>query len=389
MDRDGKNRRSLTPGMDRSVGNPVWAGDGRALFVQQTDHGMVKVIRVGLDGRVTPVAEGLVGPGIDRPYSGGAFTVSRTGVVAFGGGDGEHPADVMVAGASAKARALTHLNSDLFLGKTLGHVTKHTVASSAGGLPIDYWVTTPPGYDPSTKYPAVLEIHGGPYLSYGAGFSSDNQLMAANGYIVVYANPRGSTSYGEQFAQKIQNNYPSNDFDDLMSVMDDSIAKHGVDGNNMFVTGGSGGGLLTAWIVGKTDRFKAAVSQKPVVNWTSELLTSDLYSWMGKYWFNKMPWEDPQLMWKYSPISLVGNVKTPTLVVVGQDDYRTPTEQAEQLYAALQVRGVPTGLVYVPGASHGTLTARPSQYAAKTAAILAWFDRYRTDKPPTATRAED
>ncbi len=388
MDRDGRNRRLLTEKLDRSVRAPRWAADGRSVFVQLEDGGLTKVARVGLDGRMTPVAEGLVGPGVDRPYTGGGFSVSRTGAVAFGGGDGQHPADVMLAAAGAKTRTLTRLNDDLFLGKTLGRVTQHTVKSSAGGLPIDYWMITPPNYDPQRKYPAILEIHGGPYTAYGPIFSADAQLWAAAGYVVLYANPRGSTSYGAAFANTIQANYPSNDYDDLMSVVDDSIAKGPVDANNLFVTGGSGGGLLTAWIVGKTDRFKAAVSQKPVVNWTSELLTSDLYSWMGKYWFGKMPWEDPQMLWRYSPISLVGNVKTPTLVIVGQDDYRTPTEQAEQLYAALQVRGVPTGLVYVPGAGHGTLTARPSQYAAKTAAILAWFERYRTDKPPGASRAE-
>ena len=143
------------------------------------------------------------------------------------------------------------------------------------------------------------------------------------------------------------------------------------------MTGGSGGGVLTAWIVGRTDRFRAAVTQKPVINWASTVLTTDVYTYMPKYWFAKLPWEDPESYWKHSPLSLVGSVKTPTLVLVGDQDFRTPVSDSEQYYQALQLKGVPTGLVKVPGASHGGLTARPSQSAAKASAILAWFERYR------------
>ena len=183
-------------------------------------------------------------------------------------------------------------------------------------------------------------------------FSTDDQLYAAAGYVVVYANPRGSTSYGDEFANTIDHNYPSHDYDDLMSVVDAAIAKGFVDPSHLYVTGGSGGGVLTAWIVGKTDRFRAAATQKPVINWTSEVLTTDGYTFMAAYWFGKMPWEDPQGYWERSPLSLVGNVKTPTLVVVGEDDHRTPPSEAEQYFDALQLRGVPTALVQVPGASH-------------------------------------
>jgi dipeptidyl aminopeptidase/acylaminoacyl peptidase len=163
-------------------------------------------------------------------------------------------------------------------------------------------------------------------------------------------------------------------------VVDAAVAKGFVDPNRLYVTGGSGGGALTAWIVGKTHRFAAAAAQKPVIDWTSEVLTVDGYNFMAKYWFGKMPWEDPQGYWARSPLSLVGNVATPTLVVVGEQDFRTPPEESEQFYQALQLRGVPTALVRVPGASHGGLAARPSQSAAKTEAILAWFARYQT--PP-------
>jgi dipeptidyl aminopeptidase/acylaminoacyl peptidase len=203
-------------------------------------------------------------------------------------------------------------------------------------------------------------------------------LYAAAGYAVLYTNPRGSTSYGAEFANLIHHKYPGDDYGDLMASVDAAIAAGHVDGDNLFVTGGSGGGVLTAWTVGKTDRFKAAATQKPVIDWASFALTADNPAFFAKYWFGKMPWEDPQGYWARSPLSLVGNVKTPTLVVVGSEDYRTPVSEAEQYYAALQLRGVPTALVKVPGAGHGTIAARPSQAAAKAAAILAWFDKYRT-----------
>jgi dipeptidyl aminopeptidase/acylaminoacyl peptidase len=194
---------------------------------------------------------------------------------------------------------------------------------------------------------------------------------------VLYTNPRGSTSYGNDFANLIHHKYPGNDYDDLISCVDAAIAQGYADADNLFVTGGSGGGVLTAWIVGKTTRFKAAATQKPVINWASTTLTTDMATFMPKYWFGKLPWEDPDAYWARSPLSLVGSVKTPTLVVVGDQDFRTPLSDSEQYYQALQLQGVPTGLVKVPGASHGGLTARPSQSAAKASAILAWFERYR------------
>ncbi|RZM24747.1 MAG: S9 family peptidase, partial [Sphingomonas sp.] len=209
------------------------------------------------------------------------------------------------------------------------------------------------------------------------------QLYAAAGYAVLWTNPRGSTSYGAEFANLIDKTYPAADYDDLIASVDAAIKDGTADPDNLFVTGGSGGGLLTAWIVGKTDRFKAAATQKPVINWISEALTMDNTLFTSRYWFTKLPWEDPMSYWNRSPLSLVGNVKTPTLVVVGGDDYRTPVSESEQYYAALQIRGVPTALVKVPGASHGGLAARPSQSAAKASAIIAWFDRYR--KPAGAT----
>ncbi|MDB5466565.1 MAG: peptidase prolyl oligopeptidase active site region [Phenylobacterium sp.] len=376
MDRDGKNSRVLTGSFDRSVGDPSWSADGRAIYVDYADRGVTKVARVGLDGRMETVASSLADPGeLDRPYAGGAFSVGHNGVVAFTQGGPDQPPDLAVS-RGGKIQRLTRLNDDLFTGKTLAKVEAMPVTSSFDTKPIDAWIVTPPNFDPSRKYPLILEIHGGPFAAYGPTFSTDDQLYASAGYVVVYANPRGSTSYGEAFANEIDRNYPSHDYDDLMSVVDTAIAKGFVDPQRLYVTGGSGGGALTAWIVGKTDRFRAAATQKPVIDWTSEVLTTDGYNGMAMYWFGKMPWEDPQGYWARSPLSLVGNVKTPTLVVVGEQDYRTPPSESEQFFSALQLRGVPTALVKVPGASHGGLAGRPSQSAAKAQAILAWFARY-------------
>jgi dipeptidyl aminopeptidase/acylaminoacyl peptidase len=375
MNADGSNRRALTANFDRAVGNPVWSADGRSIYVIYDDHGSNRVARVGLDGSVRDVATGLTGSGLDRPYSGGEFSVSRGGAVAVTAGDPLHPSDVGIASGGA-VRQLTHLNAQL-QAKALGQEQKLAVISSFDRRPIDAWMVTPPDFDPAKKYPLILEIHGGPQAAYGPGFSTDHQLYAADGYIVLYANPRGSTSYGQEFTDLIEKDYPGHDYDDLMSAVDAAIATGHVDPDNLFVTGGSGGGVLTAWIVGKTDRFRAAASQKPVIELASFALTTDFAAGFTPGWRKERPWEDPQGYWKYSPLSLVGNVKTPTLVVVGSEDYRTPVSQAEQYYTALQLRGIPTALVKVPGASHGGIAARPSQAAAKASAILAWFDRYR------------
>lgn len=376
MNADGSNSRVLTGSLDRSVGSPQWAADGKSIYVDYDDEGMTKVGRVTLDGRFSTVAAGLTGEGMDRPYSGGAFSVADNGAIAVTVGTPTQPSDIAVVQAG-KTRQFTRLNQSLFAGKTLAKVEPLAVKSSFDQRPIGAWIATPPNFDPSKKYPLILEIHGGPFSAYGPAFATDVQLYAAAGYVVLYTNPRGSTSYGEEFANLIHHNYPSQDYDDLISAVDAAIAKGFVDPDNLFVTGGSGGGVLTAWIIGKTNRFKAAAVQKPVINWSSQILTSDGAVTQSKYWFGKMPWEDPEGYWKRSPLSLVGNVTTPTMVVVGEQDMRTPVSEAEQYYTALQIRKVPTTLVKVPGAGHGSFAARPSQSAAKTNAILAWFERYR------------
>lgn len=384
MNADGSNSRSLTSTLDRAIDDFAWAGNN-ALYASFADKGALKLGRVGLDGRMTTLVDFLT-PGTisDRPYAGGAFSASRNGTLAYTGGGIDRPGDLFVK-SGGTARQLTRLNTTWLQGKDIAPTRKLAV-TAPDGRAIDAWLIEPVGRQSGQRVPLILEIHGGPHTEYGPGFSTDYQLYAAAGYAVLYTNPRGSTSYGEEFANFIDKNYPGPDYDDLMASVDAAIADGVADGKNLFVTGGSGGGVLTAWIVGKTDRFAAAATQKPVINWTSEVLTADLATGAPRYWFGAMPWEKPEEYWRRSPLSLVGNVKTPTLVVVGEQDYRTPISEAAQYYQALQLRGVPTAFVTVPDASHG-ITARPSQSAAKASAIIAWFDRYRSGKAKPAAPA--
>jgi dipeptidyl aminopeptidase/acylaminoacyl peptidase len=375
MDIDGKNARVVTGAFDRDVSDLVWSANSRLVYFSYDDRGVRKLATAALDGKVTTLAEGLGGTDLGRPYTSGNFSVSRNGRVAFTHNTTGRPADVaLVAGGSM--RMLTTLNDDLFGNKKLGEVREISWKSSKDQRDIQGWVITPPDFDESRKYPFILEIHGGPFAAYGPNYTTEMQLFAAAGYIVLYANPRGSTSYGETFGNLIHHAYPGDDYDDLMSGVDAVIAQGNVDAENLFVTGGSGGGVLTAWIVGKTNRFRAAVVAKPVINWASFVLTADMSNFFYRYWFGAQPWEKPEEYWRRSPLSLVGNVKTPTMLLTGEADYRTPIAESEQFYQALKLRKVDTIMVRIPEASHG-MTARPSNLIAKVDNILAWFEKYR------------
>ena len=383
MRRDDGDIRELAADLDRDVENPVWSRDGRSIYISYDDQGTTRVAAVDLAGRVTNLIDDLGGEGWSRPYGGGSFSVARDGTIAYSANDALAPAEVGLLD-QGKSRRLTRLNADLLGRRTLGSVEEIWTNSSADGRRIQSWLIRPPGHDPAKKYPLILEIHGGPFANYGPRFAAELQLYAAAGYAVLFSNPRGSTSYGEEFGNLIHHAYPGNDYDDLMSAVDAAIAGGGIDGERLYVTGGSGGGVLTAWIVGRTGRFRAAAVQKPVINWTSFVLTADLTSFFYKYWFSAPPWDKPEEYWRRSPLSLVGNVTTPTMVVTGEQDYRTPISESEQYYQALRLRGVDTLLVRVPGASH-SLDARPSQLISRIAHILAWFAKY----DPAATRDLD
>lgn len=378
MNTDGTGSQLISGDFDRDLEDMAWNSKGNGLFFSYTDQGMGKLGSINLSGKVSDITDGLGGLSLGRPYNAASFSASDNNKFAYTMGDTSHPSDLGAADTKSSKR-LTGVNDDLFSFKKLGKVEEMWWESSYDQRKIQGWIVTPPDFDPSQKYPMILEIHGGPFTSYGEVYSAEIQAYAAEGYVVLYTNPRGSTSYGEEFGNLIHHDYPNHDYEDLMSGVDALLEKGYVDEDNLFVTGGSGGGVLTAWIVGKTDRFKAAVVAKPVINWTSFVLYADGVQFFSKYWFGKKPWEDPENYMRRSPLTYVGNVTTPTILLTGEEDYRTPIAESEQFYAALKLENVETAMVRIPGAGHG-IANKPSNLIAKIASVLAWFDKYKGEE---------
>jgi dipeptidyl aminopeptidase/acylaminoacyl peptidase len=376
MNRDGSNPRMLVPGLDRELNGGVWSGDGSGLFVQYDDQGDTKLAFVPLAGDIRTLADRLGGLSIDRPSGGAQFTVAAGGRFAFTLAGVDHPADLAIGKAGEPVVRLTQFNDRIWAKRKAASVEEILFKSSFDQHPIQGWITKPADVDSRRQYPLVLEIHGGPFDNYGARFSAQNQLYAADGFVVLSANPRGSTSYGQEFANLIYRDYPGHDFDDLMSGVDAVIARGYVSPESLFVTGGSGGGVLTAWIVGHTHRFRAAVASKPAVNWESALLTSDAASYFARYLFGTTPWGNSDLLRLHSPLTYVANVTTPTMVITGEQDYRAPSSEAEQLYVALKLRKIPAAMLRIPDASHD-IEAKGSNLVAQTIYTIDWFDNYR------------
>lgn len=386
-DLDGSGGSNLTEGLDREVSDIRWGG--RHIYFTYDDRGIRKIGRVSPSGgSVETVAEGLGGTTLGRPYTSGTYDVHSGGALAWTQGSHDRPAD-LYARTGRGTRKLTALNEDLLAHRDLGQVQEIVYTSSHDGIEIQGWYVTPPGFDPSRKYPLILEIHGGPHAAYGPHFSAEVQRYVAEGYVVFYANHRGSSSYGEQFGLLLEHKYSSpDDAADHMSGVEAMIAKGFIDQDNLFVTGGSAGGIATAYLVGLTDRFNAAAAAKPVINWLSKTLTADSYIFQTYHQFPGLPWEVPMHYWERSPLSLVGNVTTPTMLLTGEEDQRTPITESEQFYQALKLRGIDTVLVRVPESPHG-IASRPSRLVAKADNILAWFERYRTDETADKKESED
>lgn len=372
MNVDGSDKKLITGNLDRSAGTFHWVGDD--IYFQYTDLGSIKVARANMDGDIEDVTSGIGSAGYGRPYAGGTFNVSQEGVIAMTYGDATDQSNIAVYDDGGVTQ-ITDINADLLDHRKLGRVEEVWYKSSHDDLDIQGWLVYPTDFDESKKYPLILEIHGGPWTAYGPHFSAEVQLMANKGYMVLYTNPRGSTSYGYDFANEIHHNYPSNDYDDLISGVDHVIGMGNVDPDKLYVTGGSGGGVLSSWIIGKTDRFKAAVVAKPVINWTSHALYSDISITVAKYWFENMPWDDQEEYWRRSPLSLVGNVTTPTMLLTGELDLRTPMSESEQYFQALKLQNVETSLVRIQGSYHG-ITSRPSNLISKIQHIVKWFDEH-------------
>jgi acylaminoacyl-peptidase len=378
IDADGTNLKPLAETFAGSVGQTVWAPDGKSLLVLSEDHGVLSLFNISLKGKITKIVTNIGGTSIGRPYAAGSFSVShdKNPMIAYTAGFSERPPEVAVVSLNGKnPQILTALNEDVLPYLDMAPIEEIKVKSSHDGQEIEAWVAFPPDFKADASYPMILEIHGGPYAMYGPFFASEIQRYAAEGYVTVWVNPRGSTGYGEEFALAIDLAYPGYDYDDLMTVVDEVVAKKYADPERLFVTGGSGGGILTAWITTKTQRFAAAASIKPVINWMTMALAADIGQYVRRHWVRADPWADPEAFLKHSPIRYVDKVKTPTLLMVGEEDYRTPAWEAEQFYTALKMLKVDTALIRVPSAPH-YIASRPSRLISKTDNIMGWFAKY-------------
>lgn len=372
MKRDGTEAHSISDKLDRDIQNPEWAQDNSGVYFQYDDQGDTKIGFLSPDGTRKQIADHVAAA--TSAYGAGSFSVAHTGVVAYTYGRTDVPGDVAVNNQGA-TKVLTSINQELLEQKKPGRVEEISYQSSKDQRKIEGWIVYPPDFDAAKKYPLILEIHGGPFADYGDRFDFEKQVWAAMGYVVLYTNPRGSTSYGEEFANLIHHAYPGDDFYDMNSGVDAVVAKGFIDTNNLFVTGGSGGGVLTAWTIEHTDRFRAAAALYPVINWYSFVLTSDI-PFTITHWFPGNPWDYTEQYMQRSLTNLVTKVKTPTLLMTGLADFRTPISEAEQFYSALKLLNVEAVLVRVPEEPHG-ISRRPSHHIAKMLYVAGWFQEHK------------
>ena len=383
---NGSGLRKLAEGLDRMIGDTtavdtasgaetqiVWSGDSSSVLVQVSDRGNVPVLRASVSGGDV---EQVVG-GSRRIMS---FSVSADGKsIAFSAATPTNPCDVFAcAGDGSNERQLTRVNDDFFNMVEISVPEEiHVASQAADQASIHGWIMKPIGFQQGTKYPLVLEIHGGPHGMYGNAYFHEFQLLAAQGYAVVYGNPRGSQGYGSDFSSCTKGEWGFSDMPDVMALVDHAISLGNVDPQRLGVTGGSYGGFLTTWIVGHTDRFKAAVTQRPVTNLYSFYGTSDIGSTFGDYETGGNPWENPDQFLRMSPITYVDQIVTPLMIVHSEQDYRCPIEQAEQLFVALKMLGRETELVRFPNESHGlSRMGKPAHRIERLQSILGWFERY-------------
>ena len=370
MDANGGRKRLWVGGLPSSPSNIAWAPDGSGVYYSMQEEGEENTWFAAADQGMPPkkITNGVhVLSGISFAKNGQAAGV-RSSV--------RQPGELVTFSLArpSEARALVDVNADVLAGVTLANMEELRY-TAPDGLKVQGWLMKPANFDPTKKYPMVLWIHGGTWSMYSVGWNWAWQNFAANNYAVLWTNPRGSTGYGQEFVNGIQHSYPGKDYDDLMAGVDAAIAKGWIDPDNLFVCGGSGGGVLTAWIVGHTNRFRAAVSMRPVIDWHSFVGTTDGTGWYRQ--FKKYPWEDPMEYAVRSPLHYVANVTTPTMLMTGEADLRTPISQTEEYYRALKLlRKADTLMVRMPEEYHGW--RRPSHQLLQQLYLLAWFERYRT-----------
>ncbi|MFZ2053696.1 MAG: S9 family peptidase [Candidatus Aminicenantales bacterium] len=369
MDSSGGKKRMLCGDLPSSPADIIWAADGSGIYYMVAERGESNLRFVSLEGKTKKVTSGV-------HYIYG-LSISRTGQASAVVSTFHRPGYLATFSLLQpdEFKPLVDVNADLLNGIKLGEVEEIWYKSS-DDWDIQGWLIKPAEFEPGKKYPLLLWIHGGPWAMYNVAFNWDWQNFAANGYAVLYTNPRGSTGYGQDFVNGIQYSYPGKDLDDLMAGVDAALANDFIDKDNLFVCGGSGGGVLTAWIVGHTDRFRAAVSMRPVINWHSFVGTTDGHMWYRQ--FRKYPWEDPMEYAVRSPLHYVANVTTPTMVMTGEADLRTPIGQSEEYYRALKTLKKDTLLVRMPDEYHGW--RRPSHRLLQQLYLMAWFEKYRVKK---------
>ncbi|HSH15066.1 MAG TPA: S9 family peptidase, partial [Verrucomicrobiae bacterium] len=353
----------------------VWTPDGRSLILATTKHGASNLIRMDVaTGRIEPLTEGrhdVLAWTASTDTSRIALTISTPTLL---------DELFILDAATKKLTQLTRVNDALFSQIHLGEPEEFWY-DSFDGKRIHAWILKPPDFDPAKKYPLILEIHGGPHTEYGWAFFHEFQWMAAKGYVVLYTNPRGSTSYGQEFSNIIQHRYPGDDYKDLMIGVDEVLKRGYIDETRMGVTGGSGGGLLTNWTVTQTGRFAAAVSQRSVADWLAFWYTAD-FTLFRPTWFRKFPFQDPQEYLDRSPVRFVENVTTPLMFIHSEEDWRTPPGQgAEPMFRALKALKRTTVMVRFPGESHDlSRSGKPAHRVERLQHILNWFDIYLQGK---------
>jgi dipeptidyl aminopeptidase/acylaminoacyl peptidase len=374
MDKSGGAKRVLAGNLMSSPQNLVWASDNSGVYFNVQEKGSSHIYFAPTSGAPRQITNGVhILNGLSLANNGQAAAI-RTSL--------KEPGALVTFNLkdAAKMTKLVDVNVDVLANLKLGDA-EELWFTSKDGWKVQGWLIKPADFEAGKKYPMVLWIHGGPWSMYSVAWNWAFQNFAANGYAVLYTNPRGSTGYGQDFVNGIQYSYPGKDYDDLMAGVDAALAKGFIDERNLFVCGGSGGGVLTAWIVGHTDRFAAAVSMRPVINWHSFVGTTDGANWY--YQFQKRPWEDPMEFAARSPLNYVGNVKTPTMVMTGEADLRTPMGQSEEYYRALKMLRKETLLVRMPDEFHGW--RRPSHQLAQQLYLMAWFEKHmRKDQAKAA-----
>lgn len=380
---DGSERRELTTRFDRNVGESAgtdaasphalgkqvaFTPNGKELLFVAADRGLTQLYRVATrGGEVRSVSQALRGDMRE-------FSVANNGAIAAVFGSPTQPYEVWtLERPGAQWRQLTSQALSALPGfQPVPY--EELFVDSFDGERIQGWLIKPPGFQAARKYPLILYIHGGPHAMYGENFSYEFQVLASAGYVVLITNPRGSTGYGQDFANIVQYRYPGDDYRDLMAAVDTVVAQGFVDETRMGIAGGSGGGVLTSWAVGKTRRFAAALVERPVINWYSFVPVSDRNAYFARHWFRDFPWRDAEDYLARSPLSLVDQVTTPVLVIQGAEDYRTPVDQGLQYYAALRMLDKEARLALFPTSGHSfARQGPPAQRVQRMEVILDWF----------------